>query len=63
MSDLERAFVDRHGGFDLGVHGGQILADLNCHQVARNESHLVNDRRSSGSSHGEYVVRVRKMNG
>ena len=32
-SNLEcmSALVDRHGGLNLGIHGGQISADLNCH--------------------------------
>ncbi len=35
MSDLKRvsALIDRHGGFNLGVHGGRVSADLNRHQV------------------------------
>ena len=53
-SDLERvsALVDRHGGFNLGVHGGQVSADLNCHQVPRDKRHFTKSRRGWRSGHG-----------
>jgi hypothetical protein len=53
-SDLKcvSALIDRHGGFNLGVHGGQVSVDLNCHQVPRDESHFAKCRRGWRSGHG-----------
>ena len=53
-SDLERvsALVDRHGGFSLGVHGGRLSADLNRHQVPRDERHFTKSRRGWRRGHG-----------
>jgi hypothetical protein len=38
-SDLKcmSALVHRHGGLNLGVHGGRVAADLNRDQVTRDE--------------------------
>ena len=38
-SDLKcmSVLVHRHGGLDLGVHGGRVAADLNRDQVTRDE--------------------------
>jgi hypothetical protein len=54
-SDLKRvsALVDRHGGLDLGVHSGRVAANLNHHQVPRDEGHFSERRRGWRSGHGE----------
>ena len=54
-SDLKcvSALVDRHGGLDLGVHSGRVAANLNCHQIPRDESHFPKRRRGWSSGHGE----------
>jgi hypothetical protein len=47
-------FINWHRGFNLGVHGGQVSANLNCHKVARDRGHLANAGRG-GSSLGEVL--------
>ena len=54
-SKLKRVsvLIDRHGGFNLGVHSGGVSADLNCHQVPRDESHFAKCRRGWRSGNSE----------
>ena len=47
------ALIDRHGGFNLGVHGGRVSADLNHHQVPRDEHQFAKSRRGWRSGHGQ----------
>jgi hypothetical protein len=34
-------FINGHGGFNFGVDGSQISANLNCDKVTGDESHLM----------------------
>ena len=47
------AFVDRHRGFNLGVDGGQITANVDRHQFMRDESHFVKREKGGRSGHDD----------
>ena len=46
--------VHRHGGLDLGVHSGRVVADLNRDQVAWDKSRWGGRKVHRGGRHGRW---------